>query len=149
MARGQRQARSYIEGVACRTCGGTLRYDYGKRKPCVACHRKKGMERRTGEATRLRYAYEKARWRANRDGIEFSIEPGDLTMSTVCPVLGIPFTQPSLDRHDHRKGYVKGNVVVMSWRANNLKADGSLAEFEKLVAYLTANPVVSEPPGNS
>lgn len=30
----------------------------------------------------------------------------------------------------------KDNVQVMSWRANNLKSDGSLEEFEQLVEYL-------------
>ena len=33
-------------------------------------------------------------------------------------------------------GYVKGNVWVISWRANHIKCNASLAELEKLVIAL-------------
>jgi hypothetical protein len=43
---------------------------------------------------------------------------------------------PSLDRIDTSKGYVKGNVWVISWRANKLKSDATLAELESIVLAL-------------
>ena len=47
---------------------------------------------------------------------------------------------PSLDRTVPELEYVKGNVVIMSARANTLKNDGTVAEFEALLAYMRANP---------
>ena len=43
---------------------------------------------------------------------------------------------PSLDQIVPGLGYVKGNVQVISHRANTLKSDGTLEEFKKLVIFL-------------
>lgn len=83
--------------------------------------------------------------KAKTYGWEWSIEFGDLEWPTVCPVLGIPLdyfqvgrqeNSVSFDRTDSTKGYVKGNVTIMSWRANRIKNDGTLEEHKKIVAYL-------------
>lgn len=42
---------------------------------------------------------------------------------------------PSIDRFDNNKGYEKGNVAVISWRANNLKRDATLDELQKVVKW--------------
>lgn len=73
----------------------------------------------------------------------FDITVADLEIPTVCPVLGIPITiasglgskpgAPSLDRIDNTKGYIKGNVRVISSRANRLKADATLDELILIV----------------
>lgn len=55
-----------------------------------------------------------------------------------CPVLGLRLTpggrrsntSPSLDRLDPGRGYVDGNVRVISDRANRLKGDRTLAELQ-------------------
>jgi hypothetical protein len=86
-----------------------------------------------------------AKSRAKRAGIEFTIELKDIFMPTHCPVLGIklevndqPFSPSSisLDKVNPRVGYVKGNVRVISWRANDLKRNGTIQEFECIVAYM-------------
>lgn len=85
--------------------------------------------------------------RARDKGIEFSITTENIFCPMVCPVLGIPLVYgakdgkvapnlASLDRIDNRRGYVPGNVHVISWRANALKSDGTLAELEAVVRYL-------------
>lgn len=83
-----------------------------------------------------------ARNRATKTGREFSLEHSDLIMPDVCPILGIPLfkvggkstdNSPSIDRIDSSKGYVKGNVWVTSWRANEIKRDGTLDEFRALI----------------
>jgi len=43
---------------------------------------------------------------------------------------------PSLDRIDNSKGYTKDNVMVISFRANNIKKDANLQELKALVRYL-------------
>lgn len=81
--------------------------------------------------------------RASRSGLPFDICPDDIVVPDVCPVFGTPFTSrssknlsPSLDRLIPSLGYVKGNVQVISWRANRLKLDASLDELERLVDWL-------------
>ena len=62
-----------------------------------------------------------------------------------CPILGIGFEwEPngrvdgslSLDRIVPHKGYVTGNVAIISWRANKLKSDATLEELQAIVAYV-------------
>jgi hypothetical protein len=64
----------------------------------------------------------------------------------ICPILGIDICwnncgsvvhgSPSLDRVDNQKGYVKGNVQVISHRANTLKKDYLLVEWEIMSKYM-------------
>ena len=74
-----------------------------------------------------------ARSRAKSKNLEFDIEVDDIKWNFTCPVLNIPITMqrnkgaggdansPSLDRIDNTKGYIKGNVRLISNRANKLK----------------------------
>ena len=45
---------------------------------------------------------------------------------------------PSLDRIDNSKGYVPGNIAVISMRANMIKNNASLVELKAIVAYIEA-----------
>jgi hypothetical protein len=85
--------------------------------------------------------------RAKKFGHEFSITTSDIRVTEYCPVLGVRMemgnnggkwrvNSPSLDRVDNTKGYVPGNVRVISYRANMLKRDASLAEIRGLLAYM-------------
>ena len=91
--------------------------------------------------------WSRAKYRAKQKGLEFTIEQEDVKIPDVCPLLGIPLVchrgkgsqqgnSPSLDRIDPTKGYIKGNVWVISNRANTLKNDASLQELELLVENL-------------
>lgn len=90
--------------------------------------------------------WERAKGRAKRSGRDFNIERSDITIPERCPVLDVPIVleagsdyAPSLDRIDSSRGYVKGNVIVMSKRANTLKNNMTLQEAQALVAFLTDN----------
>lgn len=76
---------------------------------------------------------------------EFTIEFGDIIFPTHCPVLGIELdyfaegkqeNSPSFDRVDPSKGYVKGNVVIISLRANRIKNDGTAEEHERIASFM-------------
>ena len=89
-----------------------------------------------------------ARKSSKRRGIEFSITEDDFTsLPSHCPILEIELTYggacevakpsaASFDRIDNSKGYIKGNVQIISWRANKLKADATVLELQKLIAYM-------------
>jgi hypothetical protein len=87
-----------------------------------------------------------AKNRAKTNNLDFNIELSDIIIPEFCPVLGIKLDKyrqnnnkehsPSLDRIDSNKGYIKGNICVISWRANWLKNNGSKEEFEAIINYL-------------
>ena len=88
-----------------------------------------------------------ARDSAKRKGLEFNLELSDIVIPENCPVLGIPIIRhpkwgekrdhgPSIDRRDNSLGYIRGNVFVISWRANRLKWNGTPEEFESILKYM-------------
>lgn len=75
-----------------------------------------------------------AKGRARQRGIPFNITIHDLVVPKVCPYLKTPFVPKtmyamSLDRIDPDKGYVKGNVEIISRKANVMKNDASVEEL--------------------
>jgi len=86
-----------------------------------------------------------AKARAEEAGLPFDIEPSDIVLPERCPVLGLELkvgggrncpTSPSLDKIVPALGYVKGNVRVISWRANELKGNGTVEEIEAVLRYM-------------
>jgi hypothetical protein len=86
------------------------------------------------------YLFNIARQRCRRTGTEFTITVDDIIVPAVCPLLGVlldPYAEsidvhPSLDRIDSKKGYVPGNVWVVSHRANRIKSDACAEELIKI-----------------
>lgn len=85
--------------------------------------------------------YTRARNRTRKVELDCTILPEDIIVPDVCPVLKTPFEYgtyytASLDRIDSTKGYIKGNVQVMSHKANAMKNSATkeeLIEFAKWV----------------
>ncbi len=91
----------------------------------------------------LRYLVLAAKSRSKKEGLPFDLDYKKLSVPTHCPVLGIPMVyaegsradgSPSLDRRRPELGYVQGNVVVISWRANHLKLDCTCGDELRRVA---------------
>jgi len=91
--------------------------------------------------------HQRAKGRAAAYKIEFTITKEDIVVPTHCPVFNKPLKSyktrcddrpwaPSLDRIDSNKGYVKGNIQVISWRANNLKRNATVDELEAVAAFM-------------
>lgn len=92
--------------------------------------------------------YRSAKARARKIGIDFSIEESHIFIPEFCPALGIKLipnigngggasdASPTLDRIDNNKGYVVGNIHVISYKANRMKTNSSLEELKLLVSYL-------------
>jgi thymidylate synthase ThyX len=83
-----------------------------------------------------------AKYNAKKREISFELEKGDIEWPTHCPILNIELNydstdsdndnSPSIDRIDSDKGYVKGNVWVISNLANRMKND---ANKEQLLSF--------------
>ena len=93
------------------------------------------------------YLWKSAKRRAKTKGLDFDIEVSDIIIPQLCPLLNIPIIHkvghncrnpnaPSLDRIKNHLGYVKGNILVVSWRANFLKSDATIDELRLLLTNL-------------
>lgn len=94
-----------------------------------------------------------AKKRAQEKELPFDLTEDDIVIPDKCPVLGIKLeaqygrgglasNSPSLDRIYPWLGYVKGNVIVISHRANRLKNDATPYELHRIASFyrkLTAN----------
>lgn len=89
--------------------------------------------------------YWNARNRAKAQGTEFAITKDDIVVPATCPVLGLPLKvgtgsanagSPSLDRIDPSKGYVRGNIRVISHKANTIKSDATLEDLRAVLRYM-------------
>ncbi len=119
-----------------------------KRKKWAAAQtpeRMYGYQRKWCEGNPRNAIVVKSRSSAKQRGFEFTITEKDLTWPTHCPILGIELAYtgkgerrdnyPSLDRFDNAKGYIPGNVHVISWRANRIKWDCTPAELRAVADY--------------
>lgn len=110
----------------------------------------------------LQFLLNELRRNAKKRGAEFSLTKEDLLpIPTHCPVLGIELNylagsgggpnSASIDRTDPQLGYVPGNVVIMSRRANTLKNDASCEELRKVLEYTEkiSKPLVKRSMSNS
>lgn len=102
------------------------------------------------------YLCANARSRGRKRGLGATITADDLDWPSHCPVLGLELDYPersgergtahpqpnwpSLDRWDSTKGYVPGNVFVISYRANTLKNSATYVEILKVAKYLSRRP---------
>lgn len=91
------------------------------------------------------YVWKTIKKRAEKSGIPFNIEVSDVVAPEFCPVLGIRLQRlpglemrdeaPSVDRLIPELGYVKGNVIVISFRANRIKNDATIEELQKVANF--------------
>lgn len=94
----------------------------------------------------MRAKFRQKKANATREGTVFTIDFGELEFPTHCPVLNIELdyfndfrseNSVSFDQIIPGKGYVSGNVIIMSWRANRIKNDGTLQEHQMIVDFMT------------
>jgi hypothetical protein len=76
--------------------------------------------------------------RARVKGLEFNINESDIVIPETCPILEVPIVvgtkgdyeySPSIDRIDNSKGYIKGNVQIISKKANSMKNSATPTEL--------------------
>lgn len=108
---------------------------------------RRAYNRHWREKNAAKVMLERARRRANRDGVEFDLDTAFVAAITplFCPVFGVPLTlaegaagpnSPSLDRKDPSKGYVQGNVQVISNKANMMKQNATEDELKQFAKWI-------------
>lgn len=83
--------------------------------------------------------FQRAKARAKKYNIKFTITEEDIKIPKFCPLLHIKIQvggskdySPSLDRINFKHGYIASNIHVVSWRANRIKNDATLDELIKI-----------------
>jgi hypothetical protein len=120
----------------------------GRSKSC-GCYKKGHSGLKHGLFNTPEYAlWNGARKRAIKKHLPFSIKPADVPkIPLVCPILGIVLkkgvgkpgsiaSSPTLDRIVPNKGYVPGNIQVISQRANVIKNDATPEEVMKVAEWM-------------
>jgi hypothetical protein len=120
-------------------------------KSC-GCFRAEALSKRathghtkSGHRTSEYIMWKSARHRALINNVSFNIELIDIIIPKFCPVLNIELDRthskshdnsPSLDRIVPSLGYTKGNVVVISHRANTIKNKATWQELLRVSEWL-------------
>lgn len=127
-----------------------LSWDRAKRDPKLAEeYRRRNRERmqRRRAADPVAAMLHRAKSRAKGAGVPFTLARADVVIPARCPVFGEPLRvarggpddwSPELDRIEPARGYVPGNVIVLSRRANRMKNDATIGELLRLAAFFDA-----------
>lgn len=118
---------------------------------CKPCHLTRSREWDAANPTRAIYRSKKGHAKTSK--VEFDLPYDSIVWPEHCPVLGIPLdyttrtkgavksNSPSFDRIDPNKGYVIGNVIIVSNKANVIKSNATVDELERVASfYRQLNP---------
>jgi len=118
--------------------------EYRKKNPSKYYYSGRSQARKLADP--IQWMFWRSKASAKKRGLEFNIDKEDILVPEFCPILGIRLefgskdglsNSPSLDRIDNSKGYVKGNVAVISNQANSMKRDLTKKVLEKLLIYVS------------
>lgn len=135
--------RIVLDKTKCKVCGTSITQPKENNKwYCGSKCRQLAHRRRNPRNELLR----RARYRSTRSGFDFNLTLEDIPeIPTHCPVLGIELqinegsglhsNSVSLNRIDPSKGYIQGNIEIISQRANHLLSNATVEELEKILYH--------------
>lgn len=111
---------------------------------CKECRKPKSKLNYSAQS--LEYTiWSRAKSRSKRLKYDFNLEVGDIIIPEVCPVFKTKFVKndidytASIDRIDPSKGYIKGNICIISNKANRMKSNATAEEVFLLSKYLSGS----------
>ncbi len=109
--------------------------------------------RRT-ENGRRRQLLSRIKKRAKVAGYKSDLELSDIDFPVECPVLKVPIDYtlgeghkkygPSIDRIDNTKGYMKGNIQIISEQANRIKTNSTVQELQLFAEWVIRTYGISQ-----
>lgn len=109
-------------------------------------NKKRALETKRVRREDARYSMlEAAKSRAKKHNLPFDISLEDIIIPEVCPVFGLKLEKslqkagdnsPSLDRITPELGYVKGNIQVISYKANVVKNNLTKEQLLKFATWV-------------
>lgn len=145
----------YVDKMKCKLCNKSITKTFKAHILCEICGPKYFSEwmknKRYLQKTIspkeywITCAHERAKHRAKIFNFPFDIDIHDIEPSDTCPILGINLNysgkttsdySPSLDKRDNNKGYVKGNITVISYKANRMKSNATILDIEKVILWM-------------
>jgi hypothetical protein len=120
------------------------------RKVCAECDRQSAkLRKRKARKVPAFRLWESARLRAEQNMTPFTITEEDIRAAWpsngLCPVFGMPLEagvgfshdgSPTLDRLNPAWGYEKGNITVISHKANRAKSGLTAEELERIARWM-------------
>lgn len=88
---------------------------------------------------KAQYILNRVKRKAKKLGYEFNLTIDDIVIPDICPILEVPIVfgtkedyeySPSIDRIDNSKGYIRGNICIISKKANSMKNSASVEELK-------------------
>lgn len=114
---------------------------YGYNTVCKTC-RKPLAKQQWKEKDIVLKMLQRCKTRATQNKLEFNLTAEDINIPTHCPVFKVQFVfgdvdwSPSVDRIDPSKGYTKGNVQIISNKANRMKSDATIEELKTFAKWV-------------
>ena len=105
-------------------------------------YKEKLLEQKREEVRKhkAKYILNRVKRKSLKYGYEFNLDLEDIVIPDICPILEVPLEMgtkanyeysPSIDRIDNSKGYVKGNIQIISKKANSMKNCATYEELQK------------------
>lgn len=104
--------------------------------------RRRETERRYREKDPIRYLLHTTKYNAKAKGLEWNLSRNDIFIPEKCPVFNTDFKHGtwyamSVDRIDSTKGYIPGNVQVISRLANSMKQHATNDELISFANWIS------------
>ncbi len=135
----------------CKSCKKEYDKEYRKSGKIQSLYKSKEYRDRKNEYQKIRINQDpriglliSAKARAKKNNLPFNLEINDIIIPEFCPLLEIPLERksytiertgflpnsPSMDKIIPELGYVKGNIMIISMKANAMKYNASLNELK-------------------
>lgn len=129
--------------TVCKKCAGISVNEYRKRNPeaCKARRKRYNSTAHTDLKVYAKFMVWEKRRKCKKLGIAFNLTVEDVIVPAYCPVLGIEIKRgntdnaASIDRIKPNRGYVKGNIIIVSKLANQIRTNATSKQIRAVADF--------------